>query len=106
MSRSAFTAFDDDLVLGCAGVVMLEGKGEVWMHISEQLADFPLWLTQTAIRKLIDVIRACPAKFLECFIPIGNTVNREWIIRALGFKDMGAEIVRGELCRHYMREVN
>lgn len=104
--RSAFTVFDGDKVLGCAGVAMLPGKGEVWMHISKDVADAPLWLTRTARGVLTDIARACSsARFFECFIPIGNLANRRWIERALGFKDTGLAIVRGEPCRHYTQEV-
>ena len=105
--RSAFTAFDGDKALGCAGVVILpSGKGEVWMHLSSDLARQHLWLTKTAFMELIDVIRASGVKPVECFIPVTKKINRNWIAR-LGFQDIGPRAVRGEWCRHYeMRGVS
>lgn len=99
--RSAFTAFDGDRALGCAGMIFLPGgKGEVWMHLSEELAKKPLWLTKTATSKLLQVIIESGVQLVECFIPVENIVNREWVVW-MGFKDLGPKVVRGEECRHY-----
>lgn len=104
LRRSAFTCFDGDEVRGCAGVIMLAERGEVWMHISHELANHPVWITRTAARELRRMIENSRRLFFECFIPIANTVNRYWLTRMLGFRDVGELEIRGEICRHYIRE--
>jgi hypothetical protein len=101
LGRSAFTAFEQDRAVGCAGVIFLpENKGEVWMHLSQEMGRKPLWLTKTALTLLIGVMKESDLELVECFIPFTKPVNRNWIKR-IGFEEGPAVEVRGEPCIQY-----
>jgi hypothetical protein len=56
----AYTAVKDDMILGCAGVVLCwPGMGSAWAVITSDLAKhYPIWLTKTVRLALKDIMRA------------------------------------------------
>ena len=84
-SGPAMTGMLDDLVLGCAGVILpWPGMGLAWMVLGEKVGNHGIWMTKMVRRFLDDVIRCHSLHRLEAVVLADNERNQRWIER-LGF---------------------
>jgi hypothetical protein len=104
MGRSAFSAWDGDVILGCAGVVLMMGIGEMWARISQELADKPLWLHRTACKLFALVQHEAKIWRFETVIPLYAKTSRNWV-RRLGFEYEGTALNYGPNREPYGRYV-
>lgn len=84
----AYTAFDGDRILGCAGVLILwDGFGEGWVWINKELAEkHALWFHKTVKGILWAIIKEYDLRRVQCTVDINYVMGTKWA-RALGFKE-------------------
>jgi len=81
----AFTAFCDDRIIGCAGVILTwPGMGIAWAVFSHDIELYPIWVTRMVRHALHDIIRAFKLHRIELVVLADSKRNGAWA-RALGF---------------------
>lgn len=75
-----FTAFVDDKVLACAGVLVERpGVGFAWTVFGHDFPRYAVWLTRTIKLALRDIIRGCKLHRVEAHVLESQSVERKWI---------------------------
>lgn len=101
--RPALTALAEDRVIGCGGVLAMWTIGEIWLHISDEMVERPIWFHKSIVHEINKVKAASGLNRLQTAIPLQNVKNRKWI-KALGFRAEGIARkygVNGEDCMRY-----
>jgi len=82
----AFTAIIDDVILGCAGVMLVwPGVGVAWLAASKSMNKHTIWMTRLTRMALTDVMRSFHLHRVEAVVLTSNEHNLRWI-ELLGFK--------------------
>jgi len=78
--QSAFTATSSDgIIIGCAGVALMFGVGELWMNASHKLVEHPLRFHRLSKHLLHKVIHEANLHRVETAIAKSKPKNRRWI---------------------------
>ena len=76
----AYSAIEDGLILGSAGVIAENRAGALWALLTDDLKQrHPRWLHRTAKRLLIPVIEAMDLVRIDATIDPENKMNQKWI---------------------------
>lgn len=86
----AWTAYDDDTILGCGGIAILwKGVALSWMWLNPELVEKrPLWFHKTVKAKLQELIIEHNLRRIQCTVDEGFVMGNKWI-KLLGFKEEG-----------------
>ena len=83
---AAFTAKEDGMVLGCAGVVPLwPGVGQAWAVFSDDLLEHPVALTRSSERALERIAAAYDMRRIQATVRDGHGRGARWL-SFLGFE--------------------
>jgi RimJ/RimL family protein N-acetyltransferase len=81
----AFTAYLDDRILACGGLMILwPGMGIGWMAVTEEAAGYGIWLSKTVKRIARTMIRLHGLHRIEALALTESPVNQRWL-EWLGF---------------------
>lgn len=85
--QPAWTAFDGEKILGCAGVYAFwQGVGEAWVFLNGELTDHhKIWFHKTVRERLWHVIEQYGFRRVQCKVEKGFAMGIKWI-EMLGFK--------------------
>lgn len=85
-SGVAYSAIEDGMILGSAGIIAENRCGAPWALLTDELKQrHPLWFHRTARQLLMPVIQAMDLLRLDATVDPNINMNCRWITK-LGFK--------------------
>lgn len=75
----AFTAFQDDEVIACGGIVMFwEGVGEAWLYTGTEIEDNKIWFCRTIKEWLWTLIKNMNLRRIQVSINAEYIRSQKW----------------------------
>lgn len=84
----AWTAFDDDRILGCGGIALLwKGVALAWLWLNSELTEkHSFWFHKTIKTKLEEISKEYNLIRIQCVVDENFAAGNQWI-KSLGFKE-------------------
>lgn len=104
--QPAYTAFDDDKILGCAGIYAFwQGVGEAWAWVDSELTEkHKGWFHKTVKKVLYEIIEQYNFKRVQCVVEKSYAMGIKWI-ENLGFTKESEMPLFGPRGETYVRYV-